>query len=245
MKKLTRLTIFAFLFSISSSICESNSSINVGADLMSRYIFRGVDYGHSPSIQPTFAFKNGNFEIGYWGAIALNSSYQETDLYLKYSIGSFSIMVTDYYIPTLNDNPAAPDIRYFTFDDKKTAHTLEGTLSYQFGEAFPLKIAANVFFYGNDKRWGYDDDKDSKEDTYYSSYFELGYPIKVGGNNVDAFIGFTPAAGAFGNTMGVVNMGFTGYKSVKISDSFELPVKSSIIFNPQAENVFFIFGITL
>ncbi len=248
MKNFKILTLSIFLLMVSNLIAaeeEGGVALNMGADLMSRYVFRGTDYGNSPSIQPSFNLNTGAFEIGCWGAIAFNSYYQEIDLYAKYSIGNFSVILTDYYIPSMTGEPAAPDLRYFVYDDKTTAHTLEGAVAYQFPESFPLKVFASVFFYGNDKRWGYDPEKDIHEDTYYSSYIELGYPLEIAGNSIDIFLGLTPAADAFGTAFGVVNLGVTGSKKVKISNEFELPIKSSVIFNPQASKVYFLFGITI
>jgi hypothetical protein len=246
MKKLCLLILSIFCLSnfINLSAQESSLTLNVGADVMSRYIFRGTDYGNSPSIQPLVSLKCSNFEIGYWGAIATNSFYQEIDLYAKYSIGNLSFIFTDYYIPSITGTPASPDTRYFVFEDKTTAHTFEGAVAYQFGESFPLKLFGSVFFYGNDKRWGFDEEKDSNEDTYFSSYLEIGYPFSIKGNTLDLFMGFTPTAGAFGNTMGVVNLGVTATKNVKVTESFTLPVKSSLIYNPQLSNVHFVFGLT-
>jgi hypothetical protein len=224
---------------------ESKIKLNVGADIMSRYIWRGTDYGHSPSIQPTLSLTAGGFEIGGWGAIATNSFYQEIDAYAKYTLRNFSLVLTDYYIPSVTGVSAAPDSSYFNFADEETAHSLEGSLLYKGGEKLPLWVMGCVFFYGNDKRWGYDAEKDSTNQTYYSTYLEAGYTFKIKENSADLFLGFTPAAGAYGNTMGVINMGITGYRKIKITDDFELPVKASLIFNPQSSNVYFAFGITL
>lgn len=224
---------------------ESNIKLNVGSDVMSRYIWRGTDFGDSPSIQPTLSMAAGSFEIGCWGAIATNSFYKEVDLYAKYTIKNFSVIFTDYYIPSVNGTPSAPDTRYFTYDNEETAHSLEGSLMYKGGEKLPLWVMGGVFFYGNDKRWGYDAEKDSTNQTYYSSYFEAGYTFKIKENTADLFMGFTPQAGAYGNTMGIINMGITGYRKIRITDHFELPVKASLIFNPQSSNVYFAFGFTL
>jgi len=226
-----------------SSAC--NMKLNVSADLMSRYIWRGADYGNSPSIQPAISVSNGNFEAGCWSAVATNNVYKEIDLYAKYTYKMLSLMVTDYYVPCANSLPASPDTRYFIYDDKKTAHSLEGSLLFKGGEKLPLWVSGNVFLYGNDKRWGYDAGKDTTDKTYYSSYVEAGYTFTVKENSADIFVGFTPAAGAYGNTLGVVNAGITAYRKIKITSDFELPVKGSLIFNPQTSNVFFAFGITL
>ena len=122
-----RLSISLILIVLSSSFsvfsqedsgkCDVN--LNIGSDIMSRYVWRGTDYGNSPSIQPTLSVTVKNFEIGYWGAIATNSFYKEIDLYAKYTVKNFSLILTDYYIPYANGIDASPDNRYFIFDDKK------------------------------------------------------------------------------------------------------------------------------
>jgi hypothetical protein len=224
---------------------ESPIKLNVGADVMSRYIWRGTDYGHSPSIQPTLSLTAGGFEIGGWGAIATNSFFQEIDLYAKYTLKNFSLALTDYYIPSVTGTSSSPDSSYFNYTDDETAHSLEASLLYKGGEKLPLWLLGGVFIYGNDKRWGYDAVKDTTNETYYSTYIEAGYTLAIKDNNVDLLVGFTPAAGAYGNTMGVVNMGITGYRKIKITDSFDLPVKASLIFNPQSSSVYFTFGFTL
>lgn len=248
MKTIFKLSLIVSLFLLANQNVKSQDSskvkINLGADVMSKYIWRGADYGDSPSIQPYLSLSCGNFELGYWGAIATNSAYKEIDLYAKYSIGNLSILATDYYIPTttpstINDN------RYFYYNDKKTVHTFEGSVTYKGDEKFPLWITGGVFVYGNDKRWGFDAAKDTTDKSYYSSYFEAGYSFTTKENSADVFIGFTPKAGAYGNDIGFVNIGITGYRKIKITDDFDLPIKASVIANPQASSIFFIFGITL
>jgi len=219
--------------------------LNIGSDIVSRYIWRGCDYGNSPSIQPTLSLSKANFELGCWSAVATNSFYKEIDLYAKYTYKKVSLLFTDYYIPSFNGTPSSPDNRYFIYDDKTTAHSFEGSLLYKGNDKFPLWLLGGVYFYGNDKRWGCCAKKDTAEKTYYSSYFEAGYTFTIRENSADLFLGFTPAAGAYGNTLGVVNVGVTGYRKIKISKEFELPLKASLIFNPQSSNVFFALGITL
>ncbi|HPI21165.1 MAG TPA: hypothetical protein PKY56_12430 [Candidatus Kapabacteria bacterium] len=238
--------IVIFIISFCSSFSEESSSkLSVGADLVSRYVFRGVDYGNSPSIQPYISFNYSGFEIGYWGAISMSNYYKEVDLYLKYSIAGFTVSLSDYYVPSVTGEPASKDTRYFVFDNKMTAHTIEAGLEYQFPESFPLKVFGAVYFFGNDKYWGYNQEKDEIGENYYSSYFEIGYPLNISDIKLDFFLGLTPKAGAFGNSFGVVNLGITSKKNIKLSSEFELPLKSSLIFNPQESIVHFVFGVNL
>jgi hypothetical protein len=231
--------------SINNDQSETSFKLNVGADIMSRYVWRGTDFGDSPAIQPTISFSNSFFEIGCWSSVATNSFYKEVDLYAKYTYKSLSFIFTDYFIPSLNGTPSAPDTRYFTYNDDSTAHTFEASLLYKRSEKLPFWLMANVFLYGNDKRWGFDAQMDTDNETYYSTYLEAGYTFTVRENNIDLFAGFTPYAGAYGNTTGFVNLGLTGYRKIRITDHYELPVKASLICNPQASSVFATFGITL
>ncbi len=43
--------------------------MSVGADIVNRYIWRGTDFGRSPSIQPTVEFDTGGLALGFWGAL--------------------------------------------------------------------------------------------------------------------------------------------------------------------------------
>jgi len=58
-------------------------------------------------------------------------------------------------------------------------------------------------------------------------------------------LGCTPQKGWYGTTSGIVNVGVTGYKSIKINENYEILFKTSLITNPQAENIYLVFGITL
>jgi hypothetical protein len=220
--------------------------LNVSGDLVSRYIWRGTDYGHSPAVQPTLSLSVGNFEVGGWGSVSMINLYTEIDLYAKYTVKWFTFQFTDYYIPYLgNGNDAAPDIRYFNYQNTTTAHTLEGLIQFKAGEKFPLYVFAGTYFYGNDKRWGYDAAKDTTGETYFSTYIEAGYPFSIHGYGLDVFIGGTPFAGAYGNAGGIVNLGVTGSRRIRITPTFDLPVRASLIFNPQASAAYFVFGITI
>ncbi len=249
--------------------CKFPFKLNLGADIMSRYVWRGMDYGSSPSIQPTLSFNIGNFEMGYWGAVALASNYLESDLYLKYSLKGFSLCLTDYYAPALASD--LNDTRYsickspnkIDFDtttglnvSKYTSHTFEAMLCYKGPEKFPISVTAATYIYGNDK---------TPTDTVftpsklvqsvnfknrYSTYLELGYTFVIKEYNFDVFVGATPFASAYSSPaytgkFAVVNTGITGYRKIKLSEHFDLPVKASVIYNPQSSGFYFVFGLTI
>ena len=43
-------------------------SVDLGADIMSRYVWRGTDFGNSAAIQPGLSYSKEGFTVGAWGA---------------------------------------------------------------------------------------------------------------------------------------------------------------------------------
>lgn len=231
---------------------------SAGADVVSRYIWRGADYGNSPNIQPSVAFTAGGFKAGFWGAYGLGQyskqindttvanmgHYAELDFYLSYTWKGFTLMAYDYFFP----NALSPNAgnKYFNFDNKNTGHTLEVCLSWAGTEKFPLQLYAGTLVYGADK--GKDDNGvyGAGSDNNYSTYFEAAYPFNVKGIGVKPFIGGIPFGSAwYGPYAGIMNVGCTVSKSIAITSQYSLPLFGSFITNPQSESVFLVVGVSL
>jgi len=213
---------------------EKNFSVDVSADLVSRYVWRGINLSESPSIQPNLAFAYKGFSFGSWASYSFaRESFQEVDLFLTYETDHLNFTINDYYNP-LDSLGNVGD--YFHLKNKNTRHTLEGMFTVNGSDNFPISFTAGVMFYGYDKG---DDGK-----NLYSTYFELSYAAKIQEIEVTPFIGFTPAKGYYGEDFNVVNIGVTAVKTIEFSDKFQLPLKSSFIINPEQEKVFFVIGVT-
>ncbi len=255
------LTFSNILFS-QNDTTKNKITVDLGADLYSRYIWRGSQFGgNSPSLQPALTATYKNLEVGVWGAYSLGgiNPAQETDLYLSYSFGKndmFSAIITDYFFPTENKI-----YNYFEYDNDKTGHIFEGSLNFNGTDKLPITFSGYVNFYGADAPVLGDNSADTitfnkKTDIQYSNYFELGYNTKSGNTDLNFFMGFTinnpkkPNAttgfvgetGFYGSGPGIVNLGVTASKKIKITNNYSLPVTASFITNPQAQRVYFIFG---
>jgi len=247
MKKLDILIITISLFMVGSIFSQEkateNNPFSLSVDVVSRYIWRGADFGNSPSIQPNIEYNKGNLTIGAWGAYATNSNYQEADLYLSYALSDrVSLTLTDYFFPssTTTDN-------YFDYDHATTGHIFEMSMLVNATEKFPLNFLLATNFYGDDA------DKLLANGTtngiQYSTYAEVGYNFK----NANAFIGFNLTkpnkargeSGFYADSLGVVNLGISVVKKIKISNSFTIPFSGSLIANPEAEKIFMVIGFSL
>jgi hypothetical protein len=217
-----------------STKVENKFSVDFSADLVSRYVWRGMPLSASPALQPTFSATYGNFTLGSWASYTFaQEGIQEVDLFLSYESKFVSLTINDYF----NPDETMSTGNYFNYNDTITGHTFEGVLGLSGSENFPIEFEAGVFFYGNDKN--------DKRANYYSTYFGLSYTAEINKVEIKPFIGVTPFKGYYASKLEVVNIGISANKNLSISEKFELPISASFIVNPNKEMVFLVFGITL
>ena len=167
--------IFLFVISGYSQNSESDSvkwDYSVSADIVSRYVWRGTDYGNSPTIQPTLELSYKNISAGAWGSLTFNSlPIQETDLYLSASIWKFKLLAGIIFFMNMDTVRNS----YYQYNDNKTGHDFSMDMEFFLSEKIPLKILASYNFYG--------------ADTLHSSYFEASYKLnkKI---PVELFVGY-------------------------------------------------------
>lgn len=222
MKKLKFFIVLVAVFGAVSGIKGQEVNVSAGADIVSSYIWRGQYLGPA-AVQPGISLSAGNFSIGAWGSTTFESSWREFDLYIGYSIGNISLLITDYFFP--RSLPDGEDRGYFKYAD----HVFEGTLGYSLGESLPLSLVWNTNFAGDDD---------------YSSYFEAKYSVPVGGVNIDFILGGTPWKGIYSDGFALVNASIKASKEITITDSFSLPVFTQAILNPDTKDVHLVFGMS-
>ncbi|MBI3125863.1 MAG: hypothetical protein HYZ10_15815 [Ignavibacteriales bacterium] len=222
-------------------------SLSANADLVSRYVWRGLNINDQPNIQPAITFKLANLQFGFWGSYGLShtnstdelhNTSHEIDSWISYSIpveniANITAVVTDYYYP----NGGIRIGNFHNYDDKngQGAHTIEAGLSIAGVESFPLTLCCYMNVY-NDKG--------------NNIYFQAEYTTTVDDFGLSFFAG-----AAFGSKdtplyygtdkFSLINTGIKASKQIKISESFSLPVYCSYTLNPKAEISYMVFGISI
>jgi hypothetical protein len=226
--------IFASLLLGLSIRPASAQSFGIGADVVSRYVWRGVDFGESMSVQPALSFSAGAFTLGSWASYSASASgayANEHDLYASVAIGPLTVGITDYYFPAPGNDSLGLD--FFNYDDGGS-HYLELNVGAGGTESFPLSVSANMFFHNDDDN---------------SVYIQLDYPFTVEEVEVGLTAAFVPRESAFYRTsaFGFVNLGVSATRELKITDSFSLPISVAYIVNPTpgAARSFLVFGVSL
>jgi hypothetical protein len=203
---------------------DGRGSFTSGADIYSSYLWRGSNLGSGPSIQPVVEYSSSLFTAGAWGAFDFDG-YQEVDLYFSFSLpAGFSIGMTDYY---------SPGLRYFDYSTESGSHAFELNLGFSLKN---FSLSANYIF----------NEAGAVGSAGNDMYFQAGYSI----DPVTIFLGagngwhnYDPDTGE--STFEICNAGIEVSRTIKITESFGIPVTGQLILNPAQEKMYVVVGFTL
>lgn len=238
MKKIKRRIIILvslfFLISLSYDVKkvkaqEQKITISANVDLRSRWIYRGIELGNSPQIQPSMALNISNFQIGIWGSHSLTlatdgeepgAEYRETNLWAQYTFDLGRSTLTPYI-----QNHYNPANSFADFSSREGSHQLQAQLFWAGKEQLPLDAHIGVVFFGDD-------------DT--SIYLETGYTVNFRQFSIRNFVSGTPRRAQFNGTNGtaITMIGFNATRSIELSEKFNLPLSAEFILNPYELTTF-------
>lgn len=190
------------------------AEVGFSADAVSRYVWRGTDFGNAVSIQPSMSFSTGAVEIGAWSSWAINGGgANENDLYVSFGAGPVGITISDYYFPgsTAND-------MFFSFSDGDAVHILEAMASLSL-EDMPISLIAAFNFSG-----------DAENSFWVEATYDLG---EMDETAVSVTVGAGNGVYTTDTDPNLVTAGVNFSKG----DYF-----ASYILNPDKESTFLVFG---
>lgn len=210
---------------ISSS--NTDITIDVGMDIFSSYVWRGLKFGTGPAFQSYMELTSGNFTLGAWNNINAGADEAfEINLYASYEFPfGVTIGLTDYF----------EDANVFgkNFDNLRATHSLEPFISYKYGE---LTFFGALMFYQ-------DETGKNTQDFYGEISFEFDQ-INLAIGAGDGRYVTSPQWGTVGE-FAICNITISHEKTIKITESFSLPVTGAVTLNPYNERFFVYFGISL
>ncbi len=230
-------TLFATAFSQENK--KSDFNLSAGADIASSYIWRGIEQGTGPAIQPWGEVGYKGFAIGAWGSHEIIGDFKEFDFYAKYTLKNVTVLFTDFFYPGY----AGLDQNYYNFKSKTTGHAAELSVSYNGCESIPFTVSGGMMLYGA----AIDPKPSDASASNYSTYFEINYLGKLNEYNYNIFAGFTPTKSVLYQTSGfsVFNVGVSAKKAIKVTESFSLPLKLTVATNPSSQKIFMALQISL
>ncbi len=226
----------AFAVNAGYGYAQSPPSVDVSATFVSRYNWRGSDYGAAASIQPALTAEYKGLNVGFWGSYSTNFEEIRTWADYSYQVSNSVTMtgiVTDYFFPDEN----LELFNYNNWDDPEGsgAHTIELGAVIAGPKRLPFFFSAYVNVYN---------------DEGFNKYFQLDYNPALGESTLGLTIGATSGSkknpGYYGSDdFAFINLGAKVSRSIEFTDKFSLPVFGQVIVNPNAEQAFVIFGFSL
>lgn len=219
---------------------ESRAQANEGSpwyvscELSSKYVWRGLEYGKSPTLFPSINYESSSFLAALSGAYAFDGSHQEVDVGLSYTIKDMvTLGLNDYYFPSAvgqNDS-------YFRFCHSDTGHNVEASATLT-PTKLPMWLKLSCYVYGADK--------DSTGKQAYSTYAELGYQyVFKNEDKLSLALGVNLNKGFYTDYeqgANVVNI-MLKYESWFTFNKFRLPVSASYVLNPYRNKSYFTFSV--
>ncbi len=220
MKKIAILLLSTLAFAASAQDSLKNT-INTTFILASKNVWRGVNYGdNAPSLQGNLSYNIKNaIEIGAFGTVTTNgtkSGYGNwMELYTTFKIDNWSLTFDDYYFfsyDSLND--------YFDYSEATTQHFVEARIKYATSR---FSILGSYNLYAN-------------KDAEKAFYFEAEYFLR---KDLSVIVGYLTGASwlNFHDKGGMTVAGISGSRDIVITDKFKIPVKTSLLFNPNYKNI--------
>lgn len=223
----------AILLLPTKTYAQDKFTVNGKADFVSDYIWRGADQNSGFSVQPSLTLGYAGFSINVWGSQTLNRWNVETpakefDINLSYSSNKFSVTVSDYWWSGVNQ----------PYGHYKDSHYFEGTLTYCFGDSFPLNLSWSTMFAGADKN----EEGELRGSTYINASYQISLPADI---TLTPAIGFTPWKGYYYNKAAFTDMSLKANKDIKVTDNFSIPVFVQAIVIPVYDKTYLIAGFSL
>jgi hypothetical protein len=218
-----------------STARASPVSIDFGADAVSRFVWRGIGFVTSPSIQPSISVQAYGVQVGTWGNYSLTpdgDNAAEHDFWLSYSVGlgasTLTLRAHDYYAPSTSS----------PFFDWRGAgegsHRIELSARYVVSPRWPIHVfvARNVH-----------------NDPDGAWYVEAGYTTQLSDVTVRWAGGLTPKAstwyGVSHDAITLLNAHLRLEKTVALTDRYSVPLHAAVIVNPYTEQTYLVFGLSL
>ena len=209
------------LFTLLAVMTTVQAQFGAGADVVSRYVWRGTDFGESAAVQPALTYTYEGLEIGAWGSYSMSADgagANENDLYVSYTYDDLTLAVTDYYFP------APGTYHMFEFSPDSSYNLIEVSGAYSYNS---LSLLAAVLVTGD-----FDAAGEKRNSIYAEAAYEFSLPEEV---TLDLIAGIGNEIYVLNDKgdFGLVNLGCTLSKGM---------FSTSLIFNVEAETRYLVFS---
>lgn len=212
-----------------------SSNFNLGLDLQTKYIWRGMEMmteESAPVLFPSVSYQYNGLYAYVMGGYAVNGKYAEVDLGVSYTWNGITVGIYDYYYPTIDSKTDK-----YLGGGKHSGHWLEISATYA-PVKIPLWLTASNFFYGADKY----QNEEGNDKQAYSTYLELGtYYDFLKNNRISLAVGAAlnkSCYNGYEHDFSVCNIETKYTYNIVFKNDWTLPLGVSYIYNPVFDKSF-------
>ena len=240
---LLMVSLFGAAFTLApAASAQDKLTVNGNIDLVSNYVWRGMDQLSGFSVQPMLGISYKGLSLSAWGSQSFTNSadrdVQELDINLSYSLGHFTATLTDYWWGGLHQpygyyqhGPASNPV--------DGGHHLEASLAARISDKVPLTLSWSTWVAGADCRT----DKGRRcFSTYMLASYDIACPAQI---TLTPSVGFTPWKGYYYKKAACTDISLKAAKAVPIARKVSLPISLQAIASPTNDHVYLVASVGL
>ena len=195
-------------------MAQDKFEVSLGADIVSKYVWRGFDQGSGASVQPSLGLAYKGVSLSAWGSTSITDlEPKEFDITLGYSIGGLGITVTDYW---------------WSGESGKYGY---------YKDSHYLSVA--TMFAGADKN----PEDNQNFSTYFNASYDIACPGDITltpsiGVSTKSYL-YTGE-----KISGLTDISLKAARSIKVTDSFSIPIFVQATVSPAMDKTYLVFGMS-
>lgn len=218
--------------------------LDIDLRIANNHMWRGIEVSDGLVMCSSLGVhdKNGYVKVGVWNGTNVTGKYKELNFFAEFTVQRFRLAFWDTY--NFSTYADYNNKEFFNYKAHTTGRFLDCILSYNFGRRFPLTLTWSTILFGRDRYNLYSVGSKQRYSTYVAAEYRC---LDRQRWTIDASVGgtFTLAnktgdrSTFYSSRPGVIDVRATVTYDVKISDRYNIPVSSTVMFNPVENRAYF------
>lgn len=218
--------------------------LEVDLSIANNHLWRGIEVSDGLVMCSSLGVhdRNGYVKVGVWNGTNVTGKYKELNFFAEFTVRRFRLAFWDTY--NFSTDADYNNKEFFNYKAHSTGRFLDCIATYSFGERFPLTLTWSTILFGRDRCSLYAAGSKQRYSTYVSAAYRC---LERERWTIDASVGgtFTLANRAsdrstfYSSRPGIIDVRATVTYDIKITDRYNLPVSSTVMFNPVENRAYF------
>lgn len=218
--------------------------LDIDLRIANNHLWRGIEVSDGLVMTSSIGVhdRNGYVKVGVWNGTNVTGKYKELNFFAEFTVQRFRLAFWDTY----NFSPDADynNKEFFNYKARSTGRFLDCILSYSFGRRFPLTLTWSTILFGRDRYELYSVDSKQRYSTYVAAEYRF---LDRQRWTIDTSVGGTftlsdktgDRSTFYSSRPGVIDVRATVTYDIRITDRYNIPVSSTIMFNPVENRAYF------